>query len=157
MRRRKGERLLIPTPGKNARIAVCGAYRYPDGPFRATYGPKSVTTALFVDLVHVLIKRAKRTGRRIVLVLDNGGAFRAKRSEAELSEAKPGVVPFWLPKYSAEKLNRIENLWQHMKNDYFSRMLVERREQFFAAAMQLLRALEKQGALKKLFGASLPT
>jgi hypothetical protein len=43
------------------------------------------------------------------------------------------VRPFWLPKYTSEKLNRIEGLWRHLKEAFFSRMLTKRREGFYAA------------------------
>jgi transposase len=153
---RKGQRLSISTPGKNVRVAVCGAYRYPEGPFLFTHGPKSVNSALFVRLVHKLVRRAKRTGRRIVLVLDNGGAFTSNLSLAALATAAEWVRPFWLPKYTSERLNRIEGLWGHLKDDYFSRMLTRRRERFYAAAVKLLDRLHRRGALRTLFGAHLP-
>src|SRR4051812_42002076 len=57
----KGKRLFIPTPGKNVRVAVCGAYRYPEGPFQATFGSKNVNTNLFIPLLGLLVKRVKRT------------------------------------------------------------------------------------------------
>jgi transposase len=154
----KGERLYIPTPGKNVRVAVCGAFRYPEGPFLATFGPKSVNTALFISLLHLLSRRVKRTRRIIILVLDNARYFRkSKRAQAELENLSERIIPFWLPKYTSEKLNRIENVWTHLKDDYFSRMLVTRRNLFASAAVKLLKRLNHRGALKKLFGKNLPT
>lgn len=154
----KGERLTIPTPGKNVRVAVCGAYRFPDGPFVTTYGSKNVNTALFIPMLQLLVRRAKRTHRVIILVLDNAGYFRkSKRAQKELKKFKEWIIPFWLPRYTSEKLNRIENVWGHLKDDYFSRMLVKRRESFIAAAVKLLKRLHRRGALRKLFGKNLPT
>src|ERR1700741_2664444 len=70
--RRRGEPRRVPTPGKNSKVAVCGAYRWPDGPFVFSHGPKSVNTARFVEMVTRLAHRARRTGKRVMLVLDNG-------------------------------------------------------------------------------------
>jgi transposase len=154
----RGRRLCIPTPGTNARVAVCGAFRYPEGPFLATYGLKSVNTDLFLALLTLLDKRVKRTKRVIVLVLDNARYFRkAKRAQERLEKISPRIIVFWLPKHSSEKLNRIENLWGHLKDDYFSRMLVKRRGRFVREVVKLLKRLHRKGAYHKLFGSELPT
>ena len=154
----RGKRAQIPTPGKNIRVAVYGAYRYPDGPFLSTFGSKSVNTDLFIPFLKLLERRVKRTGRPIVLVLDNAGYFRkAKRSKAALKKLKLQVIPFWLPRYSASKLNRIENLWSHLKDDYFGLMLVKRRKRFTLEVVGLLNRLHRKGAIHKIFGSSLPT
>ncbi len=154
----RGKRPDIPTPGTNIRAAVCGAYRYPDGPFLATYGSKSVNTDLFLALLSLLVKRSKRTKRVIVLVLDNARYFRkAKRAQAKLEQIEKWVIVFWLPKYSSQKLNRIENLWGHLKDDFFGRMLLKRRDRFIREVVKLLKRLRRRGAIHSLFGSSLPT
>jgi transposase len=154
----KGKRPFIPTPGTNVRVAVCGAYRYPDGPFLSTYGPRNVNTDMFLALLTLLVNRAKRTGRVIVIVLDNAGYFRkAKRAQVRLESISQWVIVFWLPKYTSEKLNRIENVWGHLKDDYFSRMLVRRRERLITKVVKLMKRLRRKGALAKLFGSHLPT
>jgi transposase len=154
----RGKRQDIPTPGTNVRAAVCGAYRYPDGPFLASYGSRSVNSFLFLALLTLLVRRSKRTKRVIVLVLDNARYFRkAKRSQSRLEQISEWVIVFWLPKYSSQKLNRIENLWDHLKNDFFSRMLVKRRDRFLREVVKLLKRLRRRGAIHKIFGSNLPT
>lgn len=154
----RGQRPYVPTPGTNARVAVCGAYRYPEGPFLATYGLRNVNTDLFLALLTLLVKRTHRTKRVIILVLDNAGYFRkAKRAQERLEQISSQVIVFWLPKYTSEKLNRIENLWGHLKDDYFSQMLVNRRERFVREVVKLLKRLHRRGAIHKLFGSNLPT
>lgn len=147
--RRRGQPLLIPTPGKNARVAVCGAYRWPDGPFVFSYGLKSVNTTQFVELLAKLERRAKRTGKLIVMVIDNGSAHTSKRSSAEIKRLQGLVQVYWLPTYTSEQLNEIEGLWKHLKEDYFSRMLVNRREEFVGASVEFLDGLRQSGALRK--------
>lgn len=155
MWRRRGKRLLVPTPGKNVKVAICGAYCFPDGPFLFSHGSGSVNTDLFIGLLSQLVARAKRTGKRVVLVLDNGGAFTSKRSAQELEKAKAAVSVFWLPRYSSETLNRIEGVWGHLKDAFFSRMLTEDAEAFYPAAVRLLRRLRRRSALRRALRPSL--
>ena len=145
--RRRGQRLALPTPGKNVRVAVVGAVRYPTGDFRFAHQPKSVTSALFLALLPVLVERAKRTGRRIVLVLDNGGCFTSRASTAAIKAAMPHVRVFWLPRYTSETLNWIEGFWEELKGTYFSRMLTADRDSFYGAAVHLLRCVRRRGNL----------
>jgi transposase len=125
MWRPRGSRLWLRTPGKNIRVAVCGAICFTTGEFLFTHRLKSVTTELFLPLLEQLVQRAKNTGRRIVLVLDNGSPFRSKRALAALEAAWPHVRVFWLPRYTSETLNWIEGFWGHLKDTYFSRMLTD--------------------------------
>jgi transposase len=117
-----------------------------------------VNTDLFVALLSLLVKRVRRTRRPIILVLDNARYFRkAKRAQAALAAIELQVIPFWLPRYTSEKLNRIENLWAHLKDDFFCRMLVTRRETFTAEVVKLLKRLKHKGGIHKLFGSNLPS
>ncbi|MHC4137998.1 MAG: transposase [Planctomycetota bacterium] len=112
----------VATPGKNVRLAVCGACRWPDGPFLFHHGLRSVDTACFLGLVVRLARRARATKKPIVLVLDNASAHTSARSTRVLKELRALVQPFWLPLYSSELLNEIEPVWGHLKEDYFSQM-----------------------------------
>jgi transposase len=150
MWRRRGQRLLLHTPGKNVRVAVCGALRYPEGPFLFTHGPKSVNTDLFIALLNKLVRRARRTGKRIKLVLDNGGCFTSKRASQALHAARRWVTPIFLPKYTSESLNWIEGFWGHSKETFFSRMLTKKRDSFYAEAVRLLQRLRRPSALRTL-------
>nr|WP_281255340.1 transposase [Cystobacter ferrugineus] len=150
MWRRRGSRHWIPTPGRNVRVAVCGAIRFPTRQFLFTHQSRTVTTALFLPLLERLVRRAKRTGRRIVLVIDNGVPFNSRLSRTALEAAIPHVRTFWLPKYTSETLNWIENFWDHIKDTYFSRMLTEEREAFYPDAIRLLRRLRHSGRLAPL-------
>jgi hypothetical protein len=67
-------------------VGVCGAFRYPDGPFLFTYCRlwKNPITEHTVSLLHLLAARARRTGKKIVLVLDNGSTYTSGRSREEI-------------------------------------------------------------------------
>jgi transposase len=150
MWRRRGQRLLLHTPGKNVRVAVCGALRYPKGPFLFSHGPKSVTTDLFIVLLSKLVRRARRTGKRVVLVLDNGSCFTSKRASQALHEARRWVTPIFLPKYTSESLNWLEGFWGHIKDTFFSRMLTKKRDSFYDEAVRRLHQLRRPGTLRTL-------
>lgn len=145
----RGTPLYIPTLGKNWCVGVCGAFRYPDGPFLFTYRLwKNAITEQTVGLVHLLADRARRTGKKIILVLDNGSCYTSNRSKAELHRLHEWIQPFWLPPYSSEKLNVIENVWTHLKRTYFSRMLTRDHDDFPVAVIRILSALARPGALR---------
>jgi transposase len=126
---------------------VVGAVRYPTGDFRFAHQPRSVSTALFLPVLETLVKRAKRTGRRIVLVLDNGGCFTSCTSRAAIEAAAPYVRIFWLPRYTSETLNWIERFWEELKSTYFSRMLTTDRDSFYDETVSLLRRVRRRGRL----------
>lgn len=117
--------------------------------FRFAAQPKHASADLFLKLVPQLRQRAFRAGKRIVLVLDNGSMFTAKRSLALMEAHWEWLQIQWLPRYSSEQLNEIEGVWMHLEADYFSRMLVKRRADFIAAAMRLLRSLRRSVRLRR--------
>lgn len=96
-----------------------------------------------------LERRARRTRKRIVLVLDNASAHTSQRSTEELKRLQGLIEVFWLPTYTSKQLNEIEWVWQHLKADYFSRMLVRRREQFVHVVVRFLEQLRSPGVIQK--------
>ena len=149
--RLRGQPLRIETPGKNHRVGVCGAFRYPDGPFLFTHRLwKNPITEHTVGLLHLLAARARRTGKKIILVLDNGSTYTSDRSRKEMRRLREWIQVFWLPTYTSEQLNLIENLWANLKRTYFSRMLTRRLSEFPVAVIQLLRRLATPGALRRV-------
>ena len=149
--RLRGQPLRIETPGKNHRVGVCGAFRYPDGPFLFTHRLwKNPITEHTVGLLLLLAARARRTGKKIVLVLDNGSTFTSGRSREEIHRLREWIQVFWLPTYTSEQLNLIENLWTHLKRTYFSRMLTKSLNEFPMAVIQLLKRLAIPGALRRV-------
>lgn len=149
--RLRGHPLRIETPGKNHRVGVCGAFRYPDGPFLFTYRLwKNPITEHTVGLLNLLAARARRTGKKIVLVLDNGSTYTSGRSLQEMNRLREWIHVFWLPTYTSEQLNLIENIWTHLKRTYFSRMLTRGPAEFPVAVVRLLKCLAVPGALRRI-------
>lgn len=143
MWRRRGSRLALQTPGTNVRVGVVGAIGYPYQHCFFTHQPQRVTAELVPPLVRKLVARARRTGKRIVLVVDNGRPFDTRLARAAFEAASAWVRPFVLPHYSSETLNWIEGFWEQLKSTYFSRMLTPQREDFYPATVRLLRHLQR--------------
>ena len=147
--RRRGQPARVPTPGKNRKLAVIGAMRWPDRLFRFRAAPRSLHSGLFIDLLPQLYALARRRRRRVVLVLDNGPQFTSRRSRAAVAVYGRALKVVPLPRYSSEQLNDIEGVWKHLDEDYFSRMLVPRPDDFEAAALRLLQSFRRPGALRR--------
>ena len=116
------------TPGKNRRVAAFGAWCYGRGLFIHHTQPR-VTAWGMRHLVHRLLRRARQTGRRIVLVLDRGNPNHAHALHRDLERAAPLIEVFWLPNY-CWNLNLIERLWKHVKASRIANVLFRSYRQF---------------------------
>ncbi len=110
---RRGRQTKVPTPGKNRKVAAFGAVCYGNGLF-VHYTQPTVTAWGMRLIVRRLLRRARRTGRKVVLVLDTGTPNHALALHRDLEAAAPHVEAFWLPTY-CWNLNLIERLWKHIK------------------------------------------
>lgn len=117
----RGKQLRVRAPGKNRKLTVFGAVRYGRGSFLYHAQPRKTAWG-FRILLHRLLARARRTGRRIVLVLDRGNPHHAHAVHHDLEQARPHVRALWLPHYSPE-LNLIEMLWRHLKRSRLANIL----------------------------------
>ncbi len=118
---KKGRQLKVKTPGKNRKLAAFGALGYGCGIFLRYTQPR-VTAWGMRYLIQRLLQRAKRTGRKIVLVLDQGNPNHAHALHRDLEMAKPHIEVFWLPNY-CWNLNLIERLWKHIKGSRVANVL----------------------------------
>jgi hypothetical protein len=125
---RKGRQLAVKTPGKNKRLAVFGAWCYGRGLFLHHTQPRATAWGMRL-LVQRLLQRARRTGRRIVLVLDRGNPNHAHALHRDLALAKPHIEVLWLPKH-CWNLNLIERLWKHLKASRIANVLFASYRQF---------------------------
>jgi len=103
----------VRTPGKNRKLAVFGALCYGCGVFLHHTQPRATAWGMRC-LVQRLLTRARRTGRRMIVVLDQGNPNHAKSLQRDLELATPHLEAFWLPHY-CWNLNLIERLWKHIK------------------------------------------
>lgn len=129
----KGKQLAVKTPGKNRKVAAFGACCYGKGLFLHHTQPR-VTAWGMRYLVQKLLHRAKRTGRKIVLVLDTGKPNHAHALHRDLEMAQPHIEVVWLPQY-CWNLNLIERIWKHIKGTRIANVL-------FASYRQFLQQVE---------------
>jgi hypothetical protein len=124
----KGRQLAVKTPGKNKKLAAFGALCFGRGLFLHHTQPRATAWGMR-HLVQRLLGRAKRTGRRIVLVLDQGNPNHARALHRDLELAQPHIQVLWLPKH-CWNLNLIERLWKHLKASRIANVLFASYRQF---------------------------
>ena len=109
---KRGQRVLVPTPGKNAKHAFFGALEASSGLFHfADHERKlAVNFKAFLDKLAALYPEGP-----LYLVLDSAPTHTAKLIEKWVA-ANPRVTILWLPKYSAHEVNPIERIWGLMKD-----------------------------------------
>ena len=129
----RGRQREVRTPGKNRKVASFGALCCGRGLFLHHTQPRATAWGMR-RLVQRLLARAKRTGRRVVLVLDRGNPNHSKGLHRDLELAAPHLKVFWLPHY-CWNLNLIERLWKHIKASRLADVL-------FASFRQFVRHVE---------------
>jgi transposase len=124
----RGRQTKVPTPGKNRTVAAFGAVCYGRGLF-VFYTRPRVAAAGMRRVVRRLLRRARQTGRKVVLVLDTGTPNHAHALHRDLKAAGPHVEAFWLPKYCWNP-NLIERVWKHVKGSRVADVLFRTYRQF---------------------------
>jgi transposase len=109
----KGERVRVPTPGRNARHAFFGALDARSGQFHWIDRDRKLAVH-FVAFLDQLVTRYPEGP--LSLVLDSAPTHTAKVVERWLA-AHPQVQVLWLPKYAAHEVNPAERIWGLMKDD----------------------------------------
>lgn len=118
---RRGRQQRVRAPGVNRKQTVFGAFCYGRGLFVYHLQPRKTAWGVQL-LLQKLVRRARRTGRRIVVVMDQGSPHHAEALARYLHDVKAQLEVFWLPPYSPE-LNLIERLWKHLKASRMANVL----------------------------------
>lgn len=132
----RGRQMRVRSPGRNRKMTVFGAWRYGQGSLLYHTQPRKTAWG-FRLLLQKLVRRARRTGRKIVLVMDQGNPHHAKAVHHDLQVVKEHIEAFWLPHYSPE-LNLIEILWRHLKRSRMANVLFSSFRQFRTHLDELL-------------------
>lgn len=138
----RGRQMRVRAPGKNRKQTVFGAWCYGRGLFYYHVQPRKTAWG-FRMLLPQLVRRAKRTGRKIILVLDQGNPHHAKIVKHDLQVAKEHVEAFWLPHYCPE-LNLIERLWKHVKGSRMANVLFANFRHFTDRLLEVLSDFANQ-------------
>jgi hypothetical protein len=118
---RRGRQVRVRSPGVNRKQTIFGAVCYGRGLFVSHVQPRKTAWGVQI-LLQKLVRRARRTGRRIIVVMDQGSPHHAKSLTRYLEDVKEHLEVFWLPHYSPE-LNLIERLWKHVKASRMANVL----------------------------------
>lgn len=113
---RIGVQAALPAAGTNRRLTVFGSTEV-FGRGRVEVVCAGQDSACFLRYLAALEARWRATGRKIVLVLDNGSAHRSKASQAALAERAEWLEVIPLARYCPQ-LNAKEAEWRTLKRDH---------------------------------------
>lgn len=75
-----------------------------------------------VGVLAKLAARARRTGRLVIVVLDNAQIHKGRLARRAWARYERWIRPCWLPAYCPD-LNDIERIWKREKEHYFANRL----------------------------------
>lgn len=111
----RGQQKTVLTPGQNEKRYLAGALNAMTGRLSWISGLRK-TSALFIDLVDHLVKRAFPWATKIHLVLDNFRIHSSRAVEAARARWGDRVQFHFLPPYCPDH-NRIERLWKDLHDN----------------------------------------
>jgi len=123
---RAGAQPEVPAAGTNRRPTVFGSAEA-FGRGRVEVVGAGQDSAAFARYLAALDERHAATGRRVLLVLDNGGCHTSAASRAALAARAEWLEVLWLARYSPE-LNPKEHEWRRLKRDHAGRLAPTLRE-----------------------------
>lgn len=130
---RRGQQPRVPSPGQNKKCVVYGAINFVTGAIDYDIR-KTKSGVAFLAQLKRLVKRAKRTGKKIIVVCDRPRFHKTKKVMAYLATVAEYLEVFYLSAYSPD-LNLIERLWGHVKRTHIANVL-------FRSELELFRAVE---------------
>ena len=136
---KRGQQLVVLTPGKNEKRYVAGALNARTGRVIHQYSRKK-NSSLFLWLLEKL-RVSYRRAEKIHLILDNCIIHKSRQTLAWLRQFGSRLVLHFLPPYSPES-NVIERLWKQM-HDHVTRNHRHRTmEDLISAIDQFLRVVQ---------------
>ena len=157
---RRGQQRRIPSPGHNRKQPAFGWFNYASGEHRhhlpkTRKGYSGKNSTEFLVVVMNLVERARRTGRRVILVLDNGPIHKAKRVQRVLENPaiRSLLQVVWLPKYCPDLMFQ-ERVWKHVKECGIANVLFTDRNQLRRHVDRVLTQInrDRDKAFEIVFG-----
>jgi len=136
----KGKQPEIPAPGLNQKKMVYGGVNYRTGKLTYTLADSKCGTQFILFLMTLL---AGYTGKRLLLVCDNGRLHTTKAVKAFLQLHRDKMTILWLPPY-CPSLNLIERLWGHVKRTFLANVLYQSLDDLLKALRLGLRYLNQR-------------
>ena len=137
---RVGKQPEVPAPGKNEKKGVYGGVNYRTGKLTYTLADTKCGAQFLVFLAALLLAYS---GRKIVLVCDNGRFHHTQAVRAFLDAHRARLTIYWLPPYSPS-LNLIERLWGHLKRTILANVLYTSLRDLTEAFKKGMRRLDGQ-------------
>jgi transposase len=133
----KGRRVRVPTPGQNAKHAVCGALDAVTGQWFWTDHPRklAVHVVAFLEQIAAAYPRGRLYSAR-----DGAPAHTAKVVQ-RWAEAHPRVTVLRWPPYAAHDENPVERIWGLMKDAGAANRLAGSMDALVRAAIRFFRAM----------------
>lgn len=138
----RGHQTRIPSPGQNKKWVVYGAINFVTGCIDFDIR-KTKSGVGFLAQLERLVRRAKRTGRKIILVCDGPRFHKTKKVLAYLPTVSEHLEVFYLPAYSPD-LNLIERLWGHVKRTHVANVLFRSELELFRVVHQVFHRLNRR-------------
>ena len=132
---RVGQQPVLPAAGTNRRLTVFGSVET-QGRGRVEVLGARADSAGFLRYLAALDARHEATGRRVILVLDNGSCHTSKISKQALAERAAWLEVIPLARYSPH-LNPKEREWRILKRDHRSHLAPTSRDFVDAVAAGL--------------------
>ena len=136
----QGKQPEIPAPGLNQKKIVYGAVNYRTGKLTYTLADSKCGTQFILFLMTLL---AGYTGKRLLVVCDNGRFHTTKAAQAFLHLHRDKMRILWLPPY-CPSLNLIERLWGHVKRTFLANVLYQSLDDLLKALRRGLRYLNQR-------------
>jgi len=136
----QGKQPEIPAPGRNQKKIVYGGVNYRTGKLTYTLADSKCGTQFILFLMTLL---AGYTGKRLLVVCDNGRFHTTKAAKAFLQLHRDKMSILWLPPY-CPSLNLIERLWGHVKRTFLANVLYQSLDDLLKALRLGLRYLNQR-------------
>jgi transposase len=131
----RGRQKQIKTYGHHAGVGLFGALDYRTGDIMCDTAEQLNTQAFEKFLSETVLPRY--TGRRIIMILDNGKIHHAKALQPFMEKMKDRLTFLFLPPYSP-RLNRIEGLWRWLKDSVVCNAFLKNQAEIHEAVMKFL-------------------
>jgi len=137
-----GERVIVPSAGRNRRVPVFGALDALTGEVTALLTPKKCS-ADFLDFLKFLLHKHYAEQERVYLFLDNCSIHRTQAVREFLDAQQSRVRVIWNAAY-APNLNLIERFWGHLKRSAIHNYYFETVENLEDAIMRAIDTINRQ-------------
>lgn len=136
---KKGEEKLIPQNiMPECKMNVLGLYNYAKESLSYSYTTSNIDSEMFINLFEIA---KSHSDKPVFVVIDNYSVHKSKITAQKMQEwNKEGIFFYFLPPYSPE-LNKIENIWRHVKYNKIKQRSFKTKEDLITAVCDALNKI----------------